>query len=126
MFKYTGSLVCFSINAGCSSFLLYVCTGESNSCELHCFLWPRCYLGTSPESMECYCSINWVGNLHMFPSSSVTAWNLHSLFHYQSLAHFQNHHHLPPGFQPLSSRSVPLMKLMLPFQPVLDPRMTQN
>lgn len=65
-------------------------------------------------------------NPHMFPSSSVTVWKLHSLFHSQSPARFQNHHRLPPSFQHLSSSSVPVMKLMLLFQPVLGPRMTQN
>ncbi|XP_014818662.1 PREDICTED: protein PRR14L isoform X3 [Calidris pugnax] len=53
-------------------------------------------------------------------------WKLHSLFRYQSLVHFQNPCHLPPGFQHQSSTSVLLMKLMLLFQPVLDPKMTQN
>ncbi|XP_064248277.1 protein PRR14L isoform X2 [Passer domesticus] len=42
-------------------------------------------------------------------------WKLHSLLRYQSLVHFQSH---PPGFQHLSSRSLPLMKQMLLFQPV--------
>ncbi|XP_059340918.1 protein PRR14L isoform X2 [Ammospiza nelsoni] len=45
-------------------------------------------------------------------------WKLHSLLHPQSLTHFQSHCHLPPGFQHLSSTSLPLMKQMLLFQPV--------
>lgn len=90
------------------------------------FLCPYCNLGTSPESLECCCIISWVSVYTDVPFFSVTVWKLHSFLHSQSLTHFQSHCHLPPGCQHLSSTSLPLMKQMLLFQPVWDPKMTQN
>ncbi|KAM9260015.1 protein PRR14L isoform 3-T3 [Cariama cristata] len=67
---------------------------------------------------------NSYATLPHLPVQSMEA--LQTAGHEISLAHFQNHCHLPPGFQHLSSSSMPSMKLMLLFQPVLDPKMTKN
>jgi len=88
LFKYTGSLVCFSINVDCSSFWLCVCTRDSVHL-LGQFLWTVLLfvpiLQFRNITQECCCSINWVliyicsllpllqsGNF--IPSSVTKAW----------------------------------------------------